>query len=303
MSSHELPAGEEILNLVRRQVALGPRYPGSAGHGKLRQALRSYLKTFADQVVEQNFSIMLQGQRADCSNLIGLIKAESPDSPAPLLLGTHFDTRLIADRESDLLQRREPILGANDGGSGTAVLLYLLPFLRSRTASLNRDVLIVFFDAEDVGDIDHHPYSLGARIFVHNPAPLMPAETLVLDMVGGQDMVMDIDAHILSRPPSLNLTHRVFQIGLNYNFQPFTAASIHSRSSLGLLGARKKLKHLKYIISDQYPFLKADIPSCLLIDLDYPEWHTHQDLPEALSPSSLAMIAEVLKKYVLRFQG
>ena len=41
-----------------------------------------------------------------------------------VMLGTHYDTRPLAD-ERPLRDRSEPVLGANDGGSGMAVLLEL----------------------------------------------------------------------------------------------------------------------------------------------------------------------------------
>lgn len=292
-------AGNEILELVRRQVSLGPRYPGSAAHAALAQALYSGLQEHADRAFRQEFVLNLGGRKLDCANLVGVFEAQTPppgkipssaselESPQALLLGSHFDTRLRADREEDPHQKNKPIPGANDGGSGTAVLYYLLKFLR--ITPLKRKVLVVFFDAEDVGDIDHHPFSVGARVFAENPPPSLqpPGEVIVLDMVGGRNMVLDVDAHILASPPSLKLTSALFEIGMRSGFQPF----VH-----------RKQGQLKHIICDHYPFLARGIPSCILIDLDYPEWHTQGDLPGAMSPDSLAMTAEVLKQFLLQFQ-
>ncbi len=285
LECHSVSTGNEILDLVRWQVAFGPRYPGSPGHYALKKALLSRLKSCADHVIRQDFSIFLKAQRADCDNLIGVFKAKSSKKSGSLLLGSHFDTRVKADRETKINEQRLPIPGANDGGSGTAVLLNLLDFLK--TAVLSRDVLVVFFDAEDVGDIDNHSFSVGARFFVENPKPSMPSEVIVLDMVGGRDMALNIDAHILNHPASMRLTSALFRIGVQRGFSPFI---------------RKNKERLRYIICDHYPFLRAGIPSCLLIDLDYPEWHTQRDLPEAMSSSSLAMISEVLRQYLSRFQ-
>jgi hypothetical protein len=54
----------------------------------------------------------------------------------------------------------------------------------------------------------------------------------------------------------------------------------------------------KRIICDHYPFLRKGIAACLLIDLDYPEWHTHSDLPAAMSERSLATIAAAVMRFL-----
>ncbi len=293
MEYPEQHAGKEILDIVRRQVSLGSRYPGSRAHASLINILIDELRSHADRVWRQDFSVTLRGRKADCANLIGLFKARRlkaegrrpqvpvDSGPGVLLLGTHFDTRLTADRQSGPEKREVPIPGANDGGSGTAVLIYLLRFLRA--SSLSRDVMVVFFDAEDVGDIDGYPFSLGARLFVRDPMPFLPEEVLVLDMVGGKNMILDRDAHALTHPPSLRFTETIFKLGRDLDFAPFK---------------KGKANRLKYIVCDHHPFLAMGVPSCILIDLDYPEWHTHQDLPEAMSEASLFMTAEVLKQYL-----
>jgi glutaminyl-peptide cyclotransferase len=145
---------------------------------------------------------------------------------------------------------------------------------------------VVFFDAEDVGGLDGNPFAAGAAWFVgHYPREQLgaapPSEVIVLDMVGGRDMVLDVDAHLLHHPPSLELTARVFQAGGRGGYPPFL---------------RFREKRPRAIISDHFPFLSRGIASCLLIDLDYPEWHTGADLPEAMSEDSLEAIAATLRR-------
>lgn len=294
-----------LLELVAWQVGLGPRFPGSEAHRKLTRELARRLEGYAGLTLSQNFSLDLPGGRAECANLTGVFrpgrgrKQPSRQSPAywpgrqervsrrqervsPLLLGTHFDTRLTADRESDPALREQPIPGANDGGSGTAVLLSLLPELArlAREGGLSREVRVVFFDAEDVGGIGGLPFSVGAGLYAREPPLEPPGEALVLDMVGGSGLVLDVDAHALAHPPSLELTRRVFAAGREVDGAVFRAG---------------KLKH---VISDHYPFLRAGIASCLLIDLDYPEWHTQADLPAAMSERSLATIAAAVLRFL-----
>ena len=279
---------QSILSLVRLQTALGPRVPGSPAHDALGAVISGRLDASADEVHEQRFGVRLRGRSVECVNLIGVLRAGGAHAAhaadrGALLLGTHYDTRPIADRDPDPEKRGSPIPGANDGGSGTAILLHLLGRLRGMRP--DRDVLIVFFDAEDLGDIENHPFSIGAELFASHAVPGQPGvgEAVILDMVGGEGMVLDIDAHVLHHEPSRALTQTVFSIGEEMGAQPFLA---------------DKPRKLKYIICDQWAFLKRGIPSCLLIDIDYPPWHTHGDVPEAMSESSLRIIEEVVWSFL-----
>jgi hypothetical protein len=280
-------AGQPLLDLVRRQVDLGPRYPGSEAHRRLSGELGQQLEKYAAEVHRQPFPARLPGGQVECANLTGIfrpVRSSRADGLAgpPLLLGTHFDTRLTADRERDPKLRAQPIPGANDGGSGTAILLSLLPELARLSAAqeLDREVRVVFFDAEDVGGIGGLPFSLGAWRYAREPPLPPPGEVLVLDMVGGRGLELDLDGHCLDHPPSLELTRRVFAAGRLTDAAAFRGAKV------------------KRVICDHYPFLWSGIASCLLIDLDYPEWHTQADLPAAMSERSLATIAAAVLRFL-----
>lgn len=281
-SSPRVPSyGAAILKLVEEQVALGPRVPGSEAHAALGRLLRNRLEANGARTTVQEFSLEFRGRGLACRNIVGVFPARRPRSggPAgPLLLGTHYDCRFRADRNRDVALREQPIPGANDGGSGTAVFLHMLPSLAAE--DLSRDVAVAFLDAEDLGNIDGMDFALGSEWLASHPLPgLQPAEAVVLDMVGGRDMVLDIDAHILASQPSRRLTSDIFRIGMDRGWAPF---------------ARDKKDRLKYIVSDHTPFARRGIPSCILIDIDYPQWHTQEDLPAAMSAESLAVIEESL---------
>jgi glutaminyl-peptide cyclotransferase len=285
MSSPEV-AGREILGLVEEQVAMGPRVPGSPAHAALGQRLARELAEAGAEVTVQEFGVNFRGETLPCRNVVGVFRAEprGHGTAAPLLLGTHYDTRVRADREPDASRREHPIPGANDGGSGTAVFLHMLP--RLGAVDLAGDVAVAFFDAEDLGNIDGKEFAIGAGWLAENPvAGFTPAEVIVLDMVGGRDMVLDIDAHILDHPPSRRLTVELFKLGSAQGWTAFTA---------------EKPDRVKYIVADHAPFMKRGIGACILIDIDYPEWHTQSDLPGAMSAGSLGISEEALWLYLLR---
>ncbi len=277
-----LENGRQILALVREQVEMGPRVPGTVSHDRLSGLLEERLRCQRAEVSVQEFNVLFRGDLLHCRNVVGVFRGSAAAAQPPLLLGTHYDTRIRADREQEAALRETPILGANDGGSGTAVLLHMLPWLAR--ASIERDVAVAFFDAEDLGNIDGKEFSLGAAWCADHPPPgFSPREMVALDMVGGRDMVLDIDAHIMKQPGSLRLTRDVFHAGFSGGWDPFT---------------RDKPDRIKYIISDHYPFARRGISSCILIDIDYPQWHTLQDTPSAMSEESLGITEAALSLFL-----
>ncbi len=256
---------------------MGPRVPGSAAHDEMAGLLERRLREHGAEVTVQEFPVEFRRSTLRCRNVVGVFRAPHAEEE-PLLLGTHYDSRWRADREADPEGRERPIAGANDGGSGTAVFLHMLAKLASRP--LTRDIAVAFLDAEDLGNIDGKEFALGSEWLAAHPVQgFSPAEAIVLDMVGGKDMVLDIDASILHSFSSRRLTSRVFQLGIGEGWGPFV---------------RDKKDRLKYIVSDHSPFLRRGIPACILIDIDYPQWHTQADLPSAMSAESLGIIEEAL---------
>jgi Zn-dependent M28 family amino/carboxypeptidase len=275
-------AAVQMMEIVDWQLSFGCRYPGSRGHADLAAALAERVHALGIEPIRQGFDVRLQGQMRRCTNVV--VRLRGSGDEAPLLLGTHWDTRLVGDREADTQQRGRPIPGANDGGSGTAVLLYLLGALRD--LPLHREIQIAFLDAEDVGSLDGNPFSVGAAHLAHHPLGRRPAEVIALDMVGGRAMVLDRDLHALRHPPSAALTEELFRIGRNLGHDPFI---------------RAKPDQWKYIVSDHHPFLRLGIAAALLIDIDYPPWHTQGDLPCAMEGASLAAVLEVVATYIERY--
>jgi len=279
-----------LIQLVEWQIGFGPRLPGTVAHRDFIAALKEKVSPHADELYLQDFTIHFCGKDVLCTNVITVKKASGQAATTitrgdklagPILLGTHFDTRLIADNETDPVKRNTPIPGANDGGSGTAILSYLLPVIASR--SYSRDIHVVFFDAEDVGNIDGFDFSTGAQYLADHPLPVPPAEVLVLDMVGGSDMVLDMDAHFLENDASRAFGERIINKAVKTGYAPLLT---------------DKPGKWKYIVCDHYPFHKAGIPSFALIDIDYPEWHTQGDLPRAMSEDSLAATAQFVLDFL-----
>lgn len=193
-------------------------------------------------------------------------KGEGPG----ILLGTHYDTRPISDRNPPET-RSLPVPGANDGNSGTAVLLELA---RSLKEPRNFRLWLAFFDAEDRGNIDGWPFSIGALFASQIELDL--AAVVIVDMIGDADLQIYQEAN-----SDKALTQSLWNTARNLGFAEYF------------------IPQVKYsIIDDHLPFASKGIPSALLIDFDYPYWHTTEDTPDKVSPKSLEIVGQVLKVWV-----
>lgn len=150
--------GEHALEDVKTQVSFGPRIPETAGHAQVEAWIRSELEAAGWTVDVQSSQMM--------NHPIDNLVAKRGDELPEIIIGAHYDSRIYADHDPDPDLRMRPVPGANDGASGVAVLLGL-------ARSLPDDIpptWLVFFDAEDNGDIPGWDWLLGSRAFVaQNP--------------------------------------------------------------------------------------------------------------------------------------
>ena len=104
--------GDLAYEWVTRQCDLGYRITGTEPHQQTGDMIIEELRDLGWDVREQTFPYMGVTVR----NII----ASRGEGPA-VLLGAHYDTRRAADQEDP----ETPVMGANDGASGVAVLLEL----------------------------------------------------------------------------------------------------------------------------------------------------------------------------------
>ena len=262
--------------LLEKQVAFGPRYPGSAAHKKVRDFLVAELRRYSKQVRTQPFLAVnyLENRRAQGFNIL----ARFGNGPPKLLLCAHWDSRPKADQDPNPANRDKPVPAANDGASGVAVLLELARQFAQAPPPI--PVEIVLFDAEDMGRAAHDEEFLqGSRFFAKNlPLNSRPQKAILLDMVGDRDLQIYIEGN--SRAYAPDLVDAVW-----------TAAE--------RLGITEFVRQQKYIVTDDHiPLLQAGISAIDLIDFDYPYWHTVADTPDKCSPESLEKVGRVLLAYV-----
>lgn len=266
-------SGANAHALLRRQVEFGPRVAGKAGHAAQLAWMVRHMRDRADTVVVQAFEHSTSdGQSLRMSNVFAQFNTSARDR---ILLIAHWDTRPTADMDPD--RPKEPIAGANDGASGTAVLLELANVLSSHSAPIGVDILLV--DGEDYGPGERDMY-LGAKYFAANqPQGFRPLYGILLDMVGDRTPHFPIEGNSFEFAPEV--VERVWgvaeQLGLSSMFPRQT-------------GIR--------ITDDHIPLNRAGIRTINIIDFDYGEdnayWHTHQDVVENTSPVGLEAVGRVL---------
>jgi Zn-dependent M28 family amino/carboxypeptidase len=254
----------------------GPRVPGTPGHQAGLDYIHVTLERAGARVTLQAFrdSVPGLGRTVELTNVIARL---GPERAGGLLLGTHWDSRPWADRDPDALRRDAPILGANDGGSGTAVLLTLAEMWRAAPPPI--PITLVFFDGEDVGRKDEpEEYLTGSRHFAAHLTDPRPELALVLDMVGSATM-------------SLSIEERARE------YFPDWASLIDGLAlDLGLDAYRSDWGPAVY--DDHLPLIEAGLPALLLIDFRDPYWHTHGDIPAHCSAASLGEAGQLVTALV-----
>jgi hypothetical protein len=273
--------GVHAFTLLEKQVAYGPRYPGSSGHAELVSFFKEYLEPRAAQLVIQ---VASQAHPYDEGSLpiTNIIARFNPGARRHVLLLAHYDTRPIADQDPDLEKRSEPILGANDGASGVAILLTLADILSKDTPPVGVDLL--FVDAEDMGRSgDLENYCLGSKAFVVEMGDLLggvwPEYAVLLDMVGDKELTLPMEYN--SWRDARELILRIWNLAEALGYSQFQFE----------MGAE--------IYDDHVPLLEAGIPTVDIIDINYPNvednyWHTLEDTPDKCSAESLEAVGTVL---------
>ena len=274
-------SGTEAFAYLTKQTDFGPRNPNSRGHTECLKFLADTLHRSADHVRLQHFTH--KGYGNEELRLTNVIASFRPELKERILLCAHWDTRPRAERDPNIMRRNQPILGANDGASGVAVLLHLADLMKAEPPPLGVD--IVLFDGEDYGvEGDLANYLLGSRFFVSKTAAdYQPRFGILLDMVGDKFLEIPKEQNSLRFAPDI--------VELVWN----------KAAELGITEFVSKAGYA--IFDDHIPLNEAGIKTINIIDFNYPDethrfWHTHKDIPENCSPDSLEAVGVVVTHVV-----
>ena len=278
---------DSAYHYIQQQVDFGPRVPNSEAHKAAGDWMVNKLKSFGLSVTEQTFKDKTyDGIELQLRNIIGRYK---PEASKRILLGAHWDTRRIADKDTERLD--EPIDGANDGASGVAVLLEIARVLH--TDSLQPDVGIdfIFFDGEDDGEPEHRNFRDNSQIWwclgsqYWSTTPHVKGYSayygILVDMVGGKNA-------------------RFYKEGYSLQFAKNIVDKVWTQAHHLGFGDFFQMRNAEPITDDHlFVNQNANIPMINIIDFS-PDFgfghyhHTHKDNMEIIDKKTLSVVGQTV---------
>lgn len=268
--------GERAYGLLKELCLIGPRNHGSVEKERAEAWIAERMKACGAEVSVHEFRHTAKTATGP-STFRNIVAKFRPGEARRVLVGTHYDTRSWADRDPDPANRMIPISGANDGGSGVAVMVALAEVFRTSPPPVGVDM--IFFDGEDFGrEGVWEDYFLGSRAWVRDHPDYRVEWGVILDMVG--------DAALKIRREGASLRH--------------------ARAVVDRVWAAARRADAKAFVEEDQPemmddhraFLEKGIPVILLIDFEYPFFHTDEDTPDKCSAGSLGQVGRAVLEAV-----
>ncbi|HEV2075146.1 MAG TPA: M28 family metallopeptidase, partial [Thermoleophilaceae bacterium] len=249
---------EAAFSFLERQVELGPRPAGSEASRKLAEWLRAGLPNGRFQEVPGGLR-----------NVVGEVPGRNPERY--LVVGAHYDTKDLPG-----------FVGANDGASGTAVVLELARTVEPR--SLEPTDMFVLFDGEEspAGTPDDRFAEEGLRGSRVAAAAFGDAQAMInVDFVGERGLRIPREEN---SDPELwfELREAAKRTGYGEVFPPATQPGI---------------------LDDHIPFAERGIPAIDLIDFDFGCFHRACDDLDVVSARSLDAAGETVLELLRTFDA
>lgn len=272
--------GQRAFGYLSDLCALGPRPSGSPAMTAQQDVLAEHFRKLGGKVSLQKFRVR-HPQTGAPVPMANLIVEWHPERRQRILLCAHYDTRPFPDR--DPRNPRGTFIGANDGASGTALLMELAHQMPDLPGRLGVD--FVLFDGEEFVFAESDPYFIGSEYFASAYVNERPRHryrfAVLMDLVGDADLQIYPDRHSMSWNDTRPLVRQIWNTARRLGVSEFSLDR-------------------QYDILDDHINLHdiAGIPSCDIIDFNYPYWHTEDDVPERCSALSLAKVGWVVQEWL-----
>ncbi len=271
-------SGQRAFAHLAAICTLGPRPSGSEAMRRQRAVVAEHFRAAGATVAGQAFRVRDRSS-GEAVHIENLLVTWHPDRRERILVGAHYDTRPYPDR--DPIDPRGVFLGANDGASGVALLMELGRFMKSVSGP---GVDFVLFDAEEYVVGPHDPYFLGSTYFARQYAAARRAGEgpvyragVILDMVADRDLEIRQEFNSLSWPETRPVVESIWAVADREGVRQFVP------------------RPGKEILDDHVPLRNIGrIPTCDIIEHDYPAWHTTRDTPDQCSAESLEAVGRVV---------
>ncbi len=286
---------DSAYSFVKKQLDFGPRVPMTKAHNDCALWLENKLKNFNGSVTVQTFkSRIYDGRILDGKNIVASF---NPQANNRIFLSSHWDSRPFADHDADAANKKKPIPGANDGASGTGILIEIARQLSQNSPSTGIDIIL--FDLEDFGPPEDKPTSegadswgLGSQYWAKNPhvSGYTASYGILLDMVGASDARFPMEAFSMYYAP--DVVKKVWGVAKSLGYGQYF---VYDNSG--------------YITDDHY-FINqlAQIPTIDIIHLDpnsingtfYDFWHTTHDDLSQIDKATLKVVGQTILAVIYR---
>jgi len=282
---------ERAFGYLQEVCAIGPRVSATPGMIKQQELLKAHFEKLGGKVSLQEFNAR-HPQTGATVKLANQIVEWHPEKKDRILLCCHYDTRPFPDRDPDVTRRRDPFIGANDGGSGVALLMELGNHMARLRCKYGVD--FVFFDGEELvydEEVRRDPYFLGSEHFAREYASQPPGHKykwgVLFDMIGDKHLLLYREVNSMAWPDTRPLVLDIWK-------------------TAGSLGVKEFVNITRHEIRDDHLALRntGKIPTCDLIDFEYPTvrgpnyWHTTHDVPANCSGESIAKVGYVIHTWL-----
>ena len=281
---------DSAFHYLEKQLEFGPRVLGTEASKNCKDWLVEKFETFGATVIEQTFdATVYTGQTFKATNIIAQF---NPKAQKRILLGAHWDSRHIADSPLSTERKDEAILGADDGGSGVAVLLEVARALGNNPMDMGVDIIL--FDAEDYGESggeNNESWALGSQYWAANPhtSGYNPKYGILLDMVGSKGARFAKEQ--FSMQYAGPIVNKIWNLAKSMGYGNYFVDAPGG-----------------YVTDDHY-FVNtiAGIPMLDIINRpvstetgfgDY--WHTHNDNIDIIDPRTLRAVGQVVLAVIYR---
>ena len=302
------------------QCDFGPRTMNSQAHDACGAWIMEKFKSYGMSVTPQQ--TLLKGYDGTMLRATNIIASYRPELTDRILICAHWDSRPWADNDPDEANHRKPVLAANDGASGVAVMLELARLIsspklgeagrglnegqtatdsvldgnhNSQLSTLNSQLGIDFlcFDAEDWGfpqweetNDPGNTWALGAQYWAANPHVdgYKARYGILLDMVGGQGAQFYQEQQSLQYARSI--VDKVWRASQVVGFGSF----FPSREGVGITDDHIPVNRVAKIpCIDIIPYY----PDCAQSSFG-PTWHTVNDDMAHIDRNTLQAVGQTL---------
>lgn len=280
--------GDRAYEYLTRVCSIGPRVSGTEGMQAQQRLLLGHFQQLGAEARLERFRYPRHPLTKRPVELANLFVEWRPEARQRILFCAHYDTRPLPDRDPDPWQRKNGVfLGANDGGSGVAVLMEMGHHVAALPEGLGLD--FVLFDAEELVYTERDQYFLGslrfAQQYKQNPPPYRYVAGVLLDMVGDKQLSVYQEANSTRTRATRALVKEVWGTAKELGVDEFIPTVLYE------------------VKDDHLPLNAAGIPTINVIDFVYPSrwksyWHTTQDAPANCSGESLGKVGRVMLRWL-----